>query len=155
MKTYMAKKGETEQTWYLVDAEGQVLGRLATRITDILRGKGKPVFTPHADTGDFVVVINADKVRLTGKKEGQKKYYRYTGYPGGLRVEPVSRVRERHPERLIEYAVAGMMPKNRLGRTLLKKLKVYAGPVHPHAAQKPVTLTLSRTKAAAGGEQGG
>jgi len=138
----MAKKGEVAPVWYLIDAEGQVLGRMATVIANLLRGKGKPVYTPHVDTGDFVVVINAGKVRLTGKKEEQKAYTRYTGYPGGLRVEPLKRMRERHPERIVEYAVAGMMPKSRLGRAMLKKLKVYAGPTHPHAAQNPVAITL-------------
>ena len=142
MKTYMAKKGQTEQKWYLIDAEGQILGRMATRIADILRGKGKAIFTPHVDTGDFVIVINAEKVKLTGKKEEQKIYTRYTGYPGGLRVEPLKRMRARIPERIVEYAVAGMIPKSRLGRVVLGKLKIYAGPVHPHAAQNPVTVKL-------------
>jgi len=138
----MAKKGEIVPKWYLFDAEGQVLGRMATKITNLLRGKEKVFFTPHVDTGDFVIVINAEKVKLTGKKDEQKIYTRYTGYPGGLRVEPVARARTRHPARIIEYAVAGMMPKNRLGRALLKKLKVYAGPNHPHAAQMPVPVKL-------------
>lgn len=141
MKTFMAKTGEIERKWHLIDADGQVLGRMATRIADLLRGKGKAEYTPHADTGDFVVVINAAKVKLTGKKDEQKTYTRYSGYPGGLKTIPVARVRERHPERLVEHAVAGMMPKNRLGRALLKKLKVYAGPEHPHAAQMPVAAT--------------
>ena len=141
MKTFMAKTGEIERKWHLIDADGQVLGRMATRIADLLRGKGKAEYTPHADTGDFVVVINAAKVKLTGKKDEQKTYTRSSGYPGGLRTIPVARVRERHPERLVEHAVAGMMPKNRLGRALLKKLKVYAGPEHPHAAQMPVAAT--------------
>ncbi|MDD5557347.1 MAG: 50S ribosomal protein L13 [bacterium] len=140
MKTYMAKKDEVRPVWHLVDADGKVLGRLATRIAGLLRGKDRPTFTPHVDTGDFVVVVNAAKVRLTGKKEEQKVYTRYTGYPGGLRVEPIKRVRERHPERIIERAVAGMMPKSRLGRAMCRKLKVYAGPDHPHAAQRPVPL---------------
>ncbi len=142
MKTYMAKKGQTEQKWYLIDADGQVLGRMASRIADILRGKGKAVFTPHVDTGDFVIVVNAEKVKLTGKKEEQKIYTRYTGYPGGLRVEPLKRMRVRTPERVIEYAVAGMIPKSRLGRVVLKKLKIYTGPLHPHAAQNPVAVKL-------------
>jgi large subunit ribosomal protein L13 len=142
VKTFMAKKGQTEQKWYLIDAEGQVLGRMATRIADLLRGKGKAIFTPHVDTGDFVIVINAEKVKLTGKKEEQKVYTRYTGYPGGLRVEPLKRMRARIPERIVEYAVAGMIPKSRLGKVVLKKLKIYTGPAHPHAAQKPVTITL-------------
>mgnify|MGYP000890128906 FL=1 len=137
MKTYMARTGEISRKWHLIDADGQVLGRMATRIADLLRGKGKAEFTPHVDTGDFVVVINAAKVKLTGKKDLQKTYTRYSGYPGGLKTIPVARVRERHPERLVEHAVAGMMPKNKLGRALLSKLKVYAGSEHPHAAQKP------------------
>lgn len=137
MKTYMARTGEISRKWHLIDADGQVLGRMATRIADLLRGKGKAEFTPHVDTGDFVVVINAVKVKLTGKKDLQKTYTRYSGYPGGLKTIPVARVRERHPERLVEHAVAGMMPKNKLGRALLSKLKVYAGSEHPHAAQKP------------------
>lgn len=141
MKTYMAKTGEVERKWHLIDADGQVLGRMATRIADLLRGKGKPEYTPHTDTGDFVVVINAAKVKLTGKKDEQKTYTRYSGYPGGLKTIPVARVRERHPERLVEHAVAGMVPKSKLGRALLTKLKVYAGPEHPHAAQKPVAVT--------------
>ncbi|MCX6357103.1 MAG: 50S ribosomal protein L13 [Candidatus Aureabacteria bacterium] len=140
MKTYIPKLGDIKPVWHLVDADGQILGRIATRITNILRGKEKPIFTPHMDTGDFVVVINAAKVKLTGKKDDQKNYTSYTGYPGGLRVEPVRRVRERHPERLVEYAVAGMMPKSKLGRAMLKKLKVYAGAEHPHAAQNPMPL---------------
>lgn len=142
MNTYMAKKGQTEHKWYIIDADGQVLGRMATRIADILRGKGKAVFTPHVDTGDFVIVVNAEKVKLTGKKEEQKIYTRYTGYPGGLRVEPLKRMRARVPERVIEYAVAGMIPKSRLGRVVLKKLKIYTGPLHPHAAQNPVAVKL-------------
>ncbi|HOE26204.1 MAG: 50S ribosomal protein L13 [Candidatus Aureabacteria bacterium] len=133
----MARTGEISRKWHLIDADGQVLGRMATRIADLLRGKGKAEFTPHVDTGDFVVVINAAKVKLTGKKDLQKTYTRYSGYPGGLKTIPVARVRERHPERLVEHAVAGMMPKNKLGRALLSKLKVYAGSEHPHAAQKP------------------
>jgi large subunit ribosomal protein L13 len=115
---------------------------MASRIADILRGKGKAAFTPHVDTGDFVVVVNAEKVKLTGKKEEQKVYTRYTGYPGGLRVEPLKRMRARTPERIVEYAVAGMVPKSRLGRAVLKKLKVYAGPAHPHAAQNPVAVKV-------------
>jgi large subunit ribosomal protein L13 len=138
----MAKKGQTEHKWYLIDADGQVLGRMASRIADILRGKGKAVFTPHVDTGDFVIVVNAEKVKLTGKKEEQKTYARHTGHPGGLRVEPLKRMRARTPERIVEYAVAGMVPKSRLGRAVLKKLKVYAGPLHPHAAQNPVAVKL-------------
>lgn len=141
MKTYMAKTGEVARKWHVVDAEGQVLGRMATKIADLLRGKDKAEYTPHTDTGDFVVVINAAKVKLTGKKDAQKTYTRYSGYPGGLKTIPVARVRERHPERLVEHAVAGMVPKSKLGRAMLTKLKVYAGSEHPHAAQKPVAVT--------------
>lgn len=140
MKTYMAKRGDVAPRWHLVDAEGQVLGRMATMIANLLRGKDKASYTPHVDTGDFVVVINAAKVKLTGKKDEQKYYTRYSGYPGGLKVIPVQRVRERHPERLVEHAVAGMIPKSRLGRAVLTKLKVYPGPEHPHAAQKPAAV---------------
>lgn len=136
MKTYIPKGDEIERKWCLIDADGQILGRLASKIANILRGKEKVIYTPHIDTGDFVVVINAEKVKLTGKKEEQKVYKRYTGYPGGLKEEPLKRVRERHPDRIIRHAVAGMIPKNRLGRAMLRKLKIYAGSVHPHEAQK-------------------
>jgi len=142
MKTYSAKPQEVERKWYLLDAEGQVLGRMATAIADILRGKNKPTFTPHVDTGDFVVVINAEKVVLTGRKSQQKEYQRYSGYPGGLKRISFKRMLETHPERIIEHAVKGMVPHNRLGRQILKKLKVYAGTEHPHGAQKPEPLTL-------------
>ena len=138
----MAKKGEVTRNWYLIDADGRILGRLATTIANLLRGKGKPVYTPHVDTGDFVVVINAEKVRLTGRKEEQKVYRRHTGHPGGMKEVPLKRMRERHPERIIRHAVAGMMPKSRLGRAMLKKLSIYAGPDHPHKAQKPVRIEL-------------
>jgi len=140
MKTYSAKPKDIEKKWYLIDAEGQVLGRLATRIADILRGKNKTIYTPHLDTGDFVVVINAEKVMVTGKKAQQKEYQRYSGYPGGLKKIPYERMIKRHPERVIEHAVRGMVPHNRLGRAILKKLKVYAGPSHPHEAQHPEVL---------------
>ena len=140
MKTYSARPGEVPQRWYVVDAEGQVLGRLATRIATVLRGKHKPQFTPHVDTGDFVIVINAEKVVLTGKKLEQKLYRRYSGYPGGLNSQPASRVLERDPDRVIRHAVKGMLPKNRLSRQIIKKLKVYAGPEHPHQAQLPQSL---------------
>jgi len=142
VKTFIAKKQDLKPTWYLVDADDKILGRMATKIANLLRGKEKAIFTPHVDTGDFVVVINAAKVKLSGRKEQQKSYARHTGYPGGLRVEPVARVRVRHPERMIEYAVAGMMPKNRLGKAMLKKLKIYAGAEHPHAAQNPKPVKL-------------
>jgi large subunit ribosomal protein L13 len=137
MKTYSAKPGEVQRDWYLVDAEGQTLGRLATRIADRLRGKGKPEFTPHVDTGDFVVVVNAEKIAVTGKKLDDKIYYRHSGYPGGLRERSLREELERVPTEVIRRAVKGMLPRNRLGRRQLTKLKVYAGPEHPHAAQEP------------------
>lgn len=137
MGTYYAKPGEVERKWVLIDAEDQILGRLATQAAHILRGKHKPQYTPHVDTGDFVVIINADKVRLSGNKAEQKIYYRHSGYPGGLKAKSFERAMERHPEWVIEHAVKGMLPKNTLGRTQAKKLKVYAGAEHPHAAQQP------------------
>ncbi|MFA5586037.1 MAG: 50S ribosomal protein L13 [Saccharofermentanales bacterium] len=140
MKTYMPKAEDIDRKWYVVDAEGQVLGRLATEIASILRGKNKPEFTPHMDMGDFVVVVNADKLILTGKKEQQKIYRRHTGYPGGLREVPYERMMEKHPERVLEKAVRGMLPKNTLGRAMFRKLKVYAGPDHKHQAQQPVKI---------------
>ncbi len=141
-KTYSAKPGEVEQKWWVIDADGKVLGRIATRIADMLRGKNKPTYTPHVDTGDFVVVVNAEKIRLTGNKTSQKKYYRHTEYPGGIKEITAGKLIEKHPEMLIQHAVKGMLPKNRLGRHLLKKLKVYAGPEHPHEAQKPEPLEI-------------
>jgi large subunit ribosomal protein L13 len=141
-KTYSAKPHEVERKWYVVDAEGKTLGRLATEIAKILRGKHKPIYTPHVDTGDYVIVINADKVRVTGKRLDQKIYYRHSGYIGGLKAVPLRRMLETHPERVIEHAVKGMLPKNRLGRKMYKKLKVYASPDHPHQAQKPEPLEL-------------
>jgi len=143
-KTYSAKPGEVEQKWWVVDANSKVLGRLATRIADILRGKNKPHYTPHIDTGDFVIVINAEKVRLTGRKLAQKKYYRHSGYPGGIRETTAEEMIEKHPERVIQHAVKGMLPKNKLNRHLLKKLKVYTGSNHPHEAQKPETLEIKQ-----------
>jgi large subunit ribosomal protein L13 len=143
MKTFSARPADIEKKWYLVDAEGQVLGRMATRIADILRGKDKPIYTPHMDTGDFVVVINAEKVVVTGKKAEQKEYQRYSGYPGGLKKIPFQRMLKTHPERIIEHAVRGMIPHNRLGRAIIKKLKVYAGPEHPHQSQQPELLKIS------------
>jgi large subunit ribosomal protein L13 len=140
MKTQFAKKGETERKWYVVDAEGKILGRLATQIASHLRGKHKPVFTPHVDTGDFVVVVNADKIKFTGRKLDQKIYYRHSNYPGGLKSETLKERLEAKPEEVIRDAVWGMLPKNRLGRTLIKKLKVYRGAEHPHEAQKPEPL---------------
>jgi large subunit ribosomal protein L13 len=142
MKTQFAKKGETERKWYVVDAEGKVLGRLATQIASHLRGKHKPVFTPHVDTGDFVVVVNAEKIKFTGRKLDQKVYYRHSNYPGGLKSETLKERLESKPEEVIRDAVWGMLPKNRLGRTLIKKLKVYRGTEHPHEAQKPEPLSV-------------
>src|SRR5688500_18837550 len=140
MKTYLPKIDIDQRKWHVVDADGAVLGRLAVQVADILRGKNKPVFTPHLDAGDFVVVINAEKVRLTGKKETDKEYMSYSGWKGGEKYRTVSQVRARKPEELIHHAVKGMVPKNRLGRQLLTKLKVYKGSDHPHSAQQPATL---------------
>ena len=137
MKTYYAKPGEVEREWLLIDATDVTLGRLATKVATILRGKHKPQYTPHADTGDFVVVINADKIRVTGAKVTDKVYYRHSGYVGGLKSETFAEAMAKHPERVVERAVQGMLPKNTLGRAMGRKLKVYAGPDHPHAAQKP------------------
>jgi large subunit ribosomal protein L13 len=142
MKTWNAKTGEVERRWYVVDAEGQNLGRLATRIADTLRGKRKPQYTPHIDTGDFVVVVNAEKVAVTGKKLEQKRYYRHSGYPGGLRSRTLAEQLERRPTEVMRKAVKGMLPRNRLARQQLLKLKVYAGPTHPHEAQSPEPLPL-------------
>ncbi len=142
MKTYTPKKNEIEHAWWIVDAEGQVLGRLATRLAHILRGKHKPSFTPHLDVGDHVVVINADKVILTGKKADQKTYFRHSGYMGHEKHIPFRRMMERYPERVIELAVRGMLPKNTLGRHMRRKLKVYAGSEHPHQGQKPEPLQI-------------
>src|SRR5437660_11511546 len=140
MKTYLPKVHLDERKWYVIDANGAVLGRLAAQVANILRGKNKPVFTPHLDAGDFVVVINAEKVVLTGKKETDKLFMSYSGWKGGERYRSVAQVRTRHPERLILHAVKGMIPKNRLGDRLLTKLKVYTGSHHPHAAQQPEPL---------------
>ncbi len=142
MKTYSAKAQDVERKWYVVDAQGKTLGRLATQIATILRGKHKPIYTPHVDCGDFVIVINAEKVVVTGQKLDQKKYYRHSGYPGGLREVTLRDQLKKFPERVIETAVKGMLPKNKLGRKMYKKLKVYAGPNHPHAAQQPEPLEL-------------
>ena len=141
-RTYVAKPGEVAREWYVVDATDQTLGRLATQIASILRGKTKPQYTPHEDVGDFVIVINAEKVRVTGRKLDQKVYYRHTGYPGGIRSITLRRQLEKHPERVIEHAVKGMLPHGPLGRQQLKKLKVYAGSEHPHQAQLPKPLEL-------------
>jgi len=137
MKTYSVKAGEIEREWFVVDAADRVLGRLATEIARVLRGKHKPIYSTHLDTGDYVVVVNAEQVRLTGKKADQKAYFRHSGYMGGERFIPFRRMQERHPERVIKLAVKGMLPKNALGREMLKKLKIYAGPEHPHAPQGP------------------
>jgi large subunit ribosomal protein L13 len=140
MMTYSAKPKELEQRWFIVDAEGQTLGRLATRIADTLRGKRKAQFTPHIDTGDFVVVVNADKIAVTGKKREDKIYYRHSGYPGGLRERTLGEELERRPTEVLRKAVKGMLPRNRLSRRQLTKLKIYAGPEHPHEAQNPTPL---------------
>ena len=137
MKSYMARPLEVERKWYVVDAGGQTLGRLATEIARILRGKNKPQYTPHVDTGDFVVVVNAEKVVVTGRKAEQKVYRRHSGYPGGLKETSYEQMMERRPTEILRRAVKGMMPKNRLARQQLRKLKIYAGPEHPHAAQNP------------------
>ena len=142
MKTYDAKKGEVDRAWHVVDAESKVLGRLATRVADVLRGKHKPIFTPYVDAGDFVVVINAEKVHLTGSKMENKKYYRHSGYPGGLKVTTPAELLRKKPEAIIMNAVKGMLPKTKLGRQQLKKLKVYAGKDHPHQAQQPSELKV-------------
>lgn len=143
MKTYAAKPGEVPQHWYLVDAENQVLGRLAAELARRLRGKHKPQYTPHTDTGDYLVVVNAAKVALTGNKPNAKRYYHHTGYPGGIRETTFAELLEKHPEQVIERAVRGMLPRNRLGRAMFSKLKVYPGASHPHAAQQPEPLKLN------------
>jgi len=140
MKTYSAKPGEVTREWYLVDAEGKTLGRLATQIADTLRGKRKPQFTPHVDTGDFVIVVNAEKIQVTGNKLDQKRYYRHSGYPGGIRSRTLREQLDRRPTEVLRVAVKGMLPKNRLARQQITKLKIYAGPEHPHEAQNPKPL---------------
>ena len=142
MKTYLPKRDAIERKWLVIDAEDKILGRMAVRIADILRGKHKPTYTPHLDCGDYIIVVNAEKVRLTGNKESQKIYQDYSGYMGGLKERNAADVRKRHPDRLIRDAVWGMMPKGRLGRAQFRKLKVYAGPEHPHEAQKVEPLIL-------------
>jgi large subunit ribosomal protein L13 len=143
MKTFMAKPADVAQKkWYLVDADGKTLGRLATVVADTLRGKRKPTFTPHVDTGDFVIVVNAEKVHVTGRKAQQKEYDSYSGWPGGRKVRTFDTVMKKHPERIIAHAVKGMIPRNTLGRAIFRKLKVYAGPDHPHQAQKPEPLEV-------------
>lgn len=144
MKTYLPKVDLSQRKWHVIDANGAVLGRLAAQIADILRGKNKPVFTPHLDAGDFVVVINAEKVAVTGKKETQKQFMTYSGWKGGERFRTVAEIRAKHPEKLITHAVKGMVPKNRLGRVLMTKLKVYKGSEHPHSAQQPAPLAPAK-----------
>lgn len=144
MKTHLPKVNLDDRKWHVIDANGAILGRLAAQVADILRGKNKPVFTPHLDAGDFVIVINAEKVVVTGKKETGKKFMTYSGWKGGERYRSVAQIRERHPEKLITHAVRGMVPKNRLGRVLMTKLKVYKGDQHPHAAQRPQALSPSK-----------
>jgi large subunit ribosomal protein L13 len=140
MKTYLPKVDLDQRKWHVIDANGAVLGRLAAQVANVLRGKNKPVFTPHLDAGDFVVVVNAEKVVVTGKKETEKKFMTYSGWKGGEKYTSVSQIRARHPEKLIMHAVRGMVPKNRLGRVLMTKLKVYKGDKHPHSAQQPQPL---------------
>jgi large subunit ribosomal protein L13 len=142
MKTYMANPAEIERSWYIVDAEGQTLGRLASQVAAVLRGKHKPTFTPHVDCGDYVVVINAEKIHVTGQRREKKMYYRHSGYPGGITQISLADQLERYPTRPVELAVKGMLPKNKLGRKMFKKLKVYAGTEHPHQAQQPVPMEL-------------
>ncbi len=141
-KTFVTKPSDIERRWWVVDATGQTLGRLASKIAPYLTGKNKPYYTPNMDTGDFVIVVNADKIRVTGKKMSEKRYYRHSGYPGGLRSQTLEELLKKHPTRAVEYAVRGMLPSTALGRRMLKKLKVYAGSEHPHAAQKPEPLEL-------------
>ncbi len=142
MKTVSIRAQDVEHSWLVVDAEDKTLGRLATEIARRLRGKHKPEYTPHVDTGDFIIVVNAEKVRVTGNKTSDKIYYRHSGYPGGIKAISFEHLRDSHPERIIERAVKGMLPRNPLGRAMFKKLKVYAGPEHPHSAQQPQTLEL-------------
>jgi len=142
VKTYTVRRGDIRREWYVVDAQGKTLGRLASEIAKILRGKHKPIYVPHLDCGDYVIVVNAEKVRVTGKKLDQKFYYRHSGYPGGLKSINLRDQLQKHPTRVLEAAVRGMLPKNRLGRAMIKKLKVYAGDLHPHQAQQPKALEL-------------
>lgn len=143
MKTLFAKKTDVSQKWLIIDADGMVVGRMASQVAKILRGKNKPIFTPHADTGDFVIIVNADKVRFTGNKLDNKTYYRHTGYPGGIRETKAKDVMKNNPERIILSAVRGMLPKTILGRQQITKLKVYSGPDHPHKAQNPEAVNLN------------
>jgi large subunit ribosomal protein L13 len=150
MRTYQATPQDRERNWYLVDAENKTLGRLATQIADVLRGKRKPTYTPHIDVGDFVIVVNAEKIAVTGNKREDKRYWRHSGYPGGIRSQTLGDLLARRPEEVIRRAVKGMLPRNRLGRQQLRKLKVYAGPEHPHQAQKPERLEIVTRGRAAG-----
>jgi large subunit ribosomal protein L13 len=142
MPSYMAKAGAIEQNWYIIDAANQVVGRLAVAIANVLRGKHRPQYTPHCDTGEFVVVVNADKVKFTGRKWDQKSYHSYSHYPGGYKTVSAAELRDKHPERILELAVRRMVPRNRLGRKQMAKLKIYSGPSHPHQAQQPKELKL-------------
>jgi large subunit ribosomal protein L13 len=142
MKTYSLKAKDINKTWYVADAEGQVLGRLASRVATVLRGKHKPSFSPHLDMGDFVIITNAEKIKVTGDKENQKIYWHHSGFPGGQKIRNLDSVRKKHPERIIEGAVRGMLPHNRLGRQMLRHLKVYTGTDHPHQAQQPQPLDI-------------
>ncbi|MBN1579296.1 MAG: 50S ribosomal protein L13 [Anaerolineae bacterium] len=142
MKTHIVKESDIQREWFIVDAEGKTLGRLASKVAQILRGKHKPIFSPHSDSGDFVIVVNADKITVTGNKVDQKMYYRHSGYIGGLKERTFREQLRRHPDEIIKQAVKGMLPHNRLGRKIIKKLKVYAGPEHPHQAQQPQDLKL-------------
>ncbi|TNY38780.1 50S ribosomal protein L13 [Thermomonospora catenispora] len=144
MRTYTPKPTDVQRQWYVIDATDVVLGRLASQVATLLKGKHKPIYAPHIDTGDFVIVVNAEKVALTGNKREQKRAYRHSGYPGGLRSMSYKELLERHPERAVEKAIKGMLPKNRLGRRMFKKVKVYAGPNHPHQAQQPVPFEISK-----------
>ena len=146
MKTYFATSENTEQKWYVVDASGKVLGRLASQIAKVLRGKHKPEFTPHADAGDHVIVVNASEIKVTGKKEAEKVYHSHSGYPGGIKEITFDKMMQKHPTRALEIAIKGMMPKNPLGRAMLRKLKVYAGSEHPHVAQQPVEINLDKAE---------
>ncbi|HNV05419.1 MAG TPA: 50S ribosomal protein L13 [Petrotogaceae bacterium] len=141
-KTYMAKPAEVKRKWYLVDAQGKTLGRLASQVSKILQGKNKPTYTPHIDTGDFVIIVNAEKICVSGRKMTQKVYYRHTGFPGGLKVSKITEVFDKKPERVLEMAIKGMMPKSILSKHMIKKLKIYAGSSHPHEAQKPEKIEL-------------
>lgn len=147
MKTIIPKMDTIQQKWYLVNAENQILGRIASQVAFVVKGKHKPIYTPHLDTGDFVVVVNAEKIRVTGRKHEKKTYTRYTGYPGGLRLRTLGKELHDHPETVLAHAIKGMLPKNRLGRKLLKKVKIYVGPEHPHQAQNPENLPSNLRKA--------